>query len=89
MALDSTQFETELTACKNAMGGGDYVTARQQAALARVTWLNLPQSYQVSSRGRTLHNSLNDLALAIDQHERAGQGGGDVRMVPIGFGRAG
>jgi hypothetical protein len=87
--VTQAQFETELGACKTALAGGDYAEGRKQAAFARISWLNLPQSYTVSGRGKALHSSLDDLEKAIDMHERAAQGGGDVRMVPIGFGRVG
>jgi hypothetical protein len=89
MALDQTQFETYLQAAINAMAGGDYATARQQAANARICRLNLPKNYSIQNRQLTRWDNLDDLDKAIAEHERAANGGGDVRMVPIGFGRAG
>lgn len=83
-----SQFHAELGAAKTAMQGGGYAVARQQAALAQFTLSGLWKSHAISERSYSLETQvLEELNKAIDAHERAAQGAGGTRLIPIQFGR--
>lgn len=90
MAITPADFENALVSCISAMDGGNYASARQYLSKAVIYFAILPDEYEVAGRmvkrDKTRLDNLND---SIDAHERASVGAGDVRMVPIGFGRVG
>jgi hypothetical protein len=92
MPVDAhTLYETAVVAIADAIDASDFSTARKQHAKAR-TYASLLNNTSAAGRTTTrdaAFKNLADLTQAIDEAERAAQGGGDIRMVPIGFGRVG
>lgn len=92
MATDfGSLYEAALVAMGTAINASAFATARLQLALARTYAAGLPD-YATSGRSLTRHSAfanLDKMMEAIDVAERAAQGGGDVLMVPVGFGRPG
>lgn len=69
------------------MAGGDFNTARLQLGLARVTFVNLPESYMIAGRSlkRPPASVLDQLEKTINTSERANDGAGGTRLIGVQF----
>jgi len=91
MANVVSDYEAKIDAVNTALSGGDYATARQRLAEARVLAAKLPDETDVAGRKvsrKEVFDFLNTLPDAINEHERAAAGFGTTQLIPLGFGRA-